>query len=27
VFGVEGPHNVHEHFGSTAEDILLTCAA
>jgi hypothetical protein len=24
VFGVEGPHNVNEHFGSTAEDILLT---
>src|SRR5262249_34557103 len=26
VFGVEGPHNVNEHFGSTAEDILLTVA-
>ncbi len=26
VCGVEGPHNVNEHFGSTAEDILLTTA-
>jgi hypothetical protein len=26
VFGVEGPHNVNEHFGATAEDILLTVA-
>jgi hypothetical protein len=26
VCGVEGPHNVNEHFGSTAEDILLTVA-
>ena len=26
VFGVEGPHNINEHFGSTAEDIMLTAA-
>jgi hypothetical protein len=26
VFGVEGPHNVNEHFGHTAEDVLLTVA-
>jgi hypothetical protein len=26
VCGVEGPHNVNEHFGATAEDILLTIA-
>jgi hypothetical protein len=26
VFGVEGPHNVNEHFGATAEDVLLTIA-
>jgi hypothetical protein len=26
VFGVEGPHNVNEHFGSTAADIMLTTA-
>ncbi|HUA52888.1 MAG TPA: hypothetical protein VMB81_12040 [Candidatus Sulfotelmatobacter sp.] len=26
VCGVEGPHNVNEHFGSTAEDVLLTVA-
>jgi hypothetical protein len=26
VCGIEGPHNVNEHYGSTAEDILLTVA-
>ena len=26
VFGVEGPHNVNDHYGRTAEEILLTVA-
>ena len=26
VFGVEGPHNVNDHFGRTGEEILLTIA-
>jgi hypothetical protein len=26
VCGVEGPHNVNEHYGHTAEDVLLTVA-